>query len=186
MAAIANWLFMSRNGVHMPRSAWRRHMTNFSNSSAGISPLYPAALKRSADGPRIAPDRPKHNHTVQVVHNFNEIVENDSRNACKMRHIKVHASSAGITLYCIEIEEPLLWPSKTVGGRAGELMLRYPQAHNRHPETPLSRPGQRSGGAASSPPPCRLTLPRGSMAMQRTSPPGSTCGPGAVLLFLLR
>ena len=47
--------------VHMPRCAWRCHMTNFSNSSAGISPLYPAALKRSADGPRIAPDRPEHN-----------------------------------------------------------------------------------------------------------------------------
>ena len=36
--------------AHMARSAWRCHMTNFSNSSAGISPLYPAALKRSADG----------------------------------------------------------------------------------------------------------------------------------------
>ena len=71
-------------------------MTNFSNSSAGISPLYPAALKRSADGPRIAPDRPGHNSTVQVLHNFDKTVENASRKDCKMRRAKVHASSAEI------------------------------------------------------------------------------------------
>ena len=82
--------------AHMPRCAWRRHMTNFSKSSAAIPPPYPAASRRSADGQRIAPDRLDHNPTVTVLHNFNETVENDSRYAGKIRRAKVRASSAGI------------------------------------------------------------------------------------------
>ena len=95
-AAIANWLFMSRNGAHMPRSAWRCHLTNLSNSSASITPLYPAALKRSADDWMIAPDQLEHNLNASVLHNIDGVVEKNARSASKMRRAKVRTSSAEI------------------------------------------------------------------------------------------
>ncbi len=82
--------------THMPRCAWRCHMTNFSISSAGIPALYPVALKRSADGRRIAPDWLEHNQNMKVLHNFDGTVEKDSRPASKIRRAKVRASSARI------------------------------------------------------------------------------------------
>ena len=80
----------------MPRCAWRCHMTNFSNSSAGIPPLYPAALKRSADVWRVAPDRLERNRTARDLHSVDGAVEKNARATSKMRHAKVRASSAGI------------------------------------------------------------------------------------------
>ena len=50
-----------------------------------LAAIYPAALKRSADGLRIAPDRPKRNQTVQLLHNFDKAVENASRKDCNTR-----------------------------------------------------------------------------------------------------
>ncbi len=82
--------------AHMPRCAWRCHMTNFSTSSAGIPPPYPAALRRSANSRRIAQNRLRHNQTVKVLHNFDEVVEKKSRAAGKMRRTKVRASSVEI------------------------------------------------------------------------------------------
>ena len=82
--------------AHMPRRAWRCPMINFSKNSAGIPTRYPAASRRSADGPRIAPDRLRYNHTAKALHNFDETVENDSRLTGKLQRIQARASSAGI------------------------------------------------------------------------------------------
>jgi hypothetical protein len=71
-------------------------MTNFSKSSAGIPALCPVALKRTADGQRIAPDRLERNQNAKVLYNFDGTVEKVSRLASKMRRAKVRASSAGI------------------------------------------------------------------------------------------
>jgi hypothetical protein len=64
MAAIANWLSLSRNGargcpaVHgaLPDDQLVKELRGYAGN--------PATLKRSADGQRIAPDRPERNYTV--------------------------------------------------------------------------------------------------------------------------
>jgi hypothetical protein len=82
--------------TNTPRCAWRCHMTNFSKNSAGIPAPCPVALKRSADGRRIAPERLERNQNAKVLHNFDGTVKKVSRLAGKMRRAKVRASSARI------------------------------------------------------------------------------------------
>ena len=126
--------------VHMPRSAWRCHMTNFSNSSAGISPLYPAALKRSADDWRIAPDRLEYNWGATVSHNVDEVVEKNARRASKMRRAKVRASSAGIMQERRQASVPGDGASSFFGGcgKSRYRVMKLSHARLRYPDTRLS------------------------------------------------
>ena len=93
MAAVANWLFMFRNGARRC-PAVHVLITNFSKSSAGTPPQ--CLVEAFRGWPTIAPDPLRHNWRVHILHNFDEIVENESRIDCVIRRVKVHASSAQI------------------------------------------------------------------------------------------
>jgi hypothetical protein len=76
MAAIANWLFMSRNGARICPLCMALPYDQLFKELRRHPAADPAALKQSVDGRRIAPHRLKHNFTVHILHNFSTPVEN--------------------------------------------------------------------------------------------------------------